>query len=269
MSTETVFTLEATPIKFGPGASADAGWELKRLGASRVMVVSDPGIVEAGITGRVVEAIEAAGHRGRRLRPRARRADRGVAAGGGRLRGRRRLRRLRRRRRRLEPRHRQGRRPGRDPPGADHGLRQRAGRRGQEAARAAEAAAGDPDDGGHRVGGDHRRRPRHPRPADQERHLAPLPAPAPGHRRPGADARRSAAEVTSSCGLDVVCHAVESFVSKPYDARERPESPDDRPPYQGANPVSDVWSAKALEYGGRYLRRAVAGRRRPRGARRA
>jgi len=66
------------------------------------------------------------------------------------------------------------------------------------------------------------------------------------------------AEVTSSCGLDVVCHAVESFVSKPYDRRERPGSPDDRPPYQGANPVSDVWSAKALEYGGRYLRRAVA-----------
>ena len=30
------------------------------------------------------------------------------------------------------------------------------------------------------------------------------------------------AEVTSSCGLDVVCHAVESFVSKPYDSRERP-----------------------------------------------
>ena len=32
MTNETVFTLEATPIKFGPGASADAGWELKRLG---------------------------------------------------------------------------------------------------------------------------------------------------------------------------------------------------------------------------------------------
>ena len=37
-----------------------------------------------------------------------------------------------------------------------------------------------------------------------------------------------------------------------------PGSPDDRPPYQGSNPVADVWSAKALEYGGAYLRRAVA-----------
>jgi alcohol dehydrogenase class IV len=75
------------------------------------------------------------------------------------------------------------------------------------------------------------------------------------------------AEVTSSCGLDVVCHAVESFVSKPYDARERPETPDDRPPYQGANPVSDVWSAKALEYGGQVP--APRGLRLPTTSRRA
>src|SRR5829696_2154333 len=61
VTNETVFTLEATPIKFGPGASADAGWELRRLGASRVMVVSDPGVIRAGITERVVAAIEAAG----------------------------------------------------------------------------------------------------------------------------------------------------------------------------------------------------------------
>jgi len=65
-------------------------------------------------------------------------------------------------------------------------------------------------------------------------------------------------EVTASCGLDVVCHAAESFLARPFDARPAPETPDDRPPYQGANPVSDVWSAKALEYGGKYLRRAVA-----------
>ena len=67
-------------------------------------------------------------------------------------------------------------------------------------------------------------------------------------------------EVTSSCGLDVVCHAAESFLSKPFDTRDRPATPDDRPPYQGSNPVADVWSAKALEFGGRYLRRAVTDR---------
>ena len=102
---------------------------------------------------------------------------------------------------------------------------------------------------------------------DQERDLAPLPAPAPGHRRPGADARARRrghlvvrARRRLPRGRVVRLQALRQ--------RERPESPDDRPPYQGANPVSDVWSAKALEYGGRYLRRAVAGRRRPRGARR-
>jgi alcohol dehydrogenase class IV len=65
-------------------------------------------------------------------------------------------------------------------------------------------------------------------------------------------------QVAAATGLDVVCHAAESFLSRPFDARPRPASPDERPPYQGANPVADVWSAKALEYGGRFLRRAVA-----------
>ena len=81
-------------------------------------------------------------------------------------------------------------------------------------------------------------------------HLAPLHAPAPGDRRPGARAHAAAPRSTRRAGLDVVCHAAESYISKPFDARPRPESPDDRPPYQGANPVADVWSAKALEYGG-------------------
>jgi alcohol dehydrogenase class IV len=65
------------------------------------------------------------------------------------------------------------------------------------------------------------------------------------------------AEVTSSTGLDVVCHAAESYISKPFDERPKAENPDERPPYQGANPIADMWSAKALEYGGKYLRRAV------------
>ena len=49
---ETVFTMEATPLKYGPGASEEAGWELKRMGVGRVMLVSDPGVVKANITSR-------------------------------------------------------------------------------------------------------------------------------------------------------------------------------------------------------------------------
>jgi hydroxyacid-oxoacid transhydrogenase len=64
-------------------------------------------------------------------------------------------------------------------------------------------------------------------------------------------------EVTLSTGLDVVCHAAETYTSKPYKEREKSESPDERPPYQGANPIADVWATRALEYGGKYLRRAV------------
>jgi hydroxyacid-oxoacid transhydrogenase len=58
---ETIFTMEATPLKYGPGASEEAGWEVKRLGMSRVMLVTDPGVVEAGIAPRVQELIEAEG----------------------------------------------------------------------------------------------------------------------------------------------------------------------------------------------------------------
>src|SRR4051812_20725877 len=58
---ETVFTLEATPVKFGAGAVQDAGWELKRLGVGRVLLVTDPGVARIGIADRVRELIEAEG----------------------------------------------------------------------------------------------------------------------------------------------------------------------------------------------------------------
>jgi hydroxyacid-oxoacid transhydrogenase len=61
---------------------------------------------------------------------------------------------------------------------------------------------------------------------------------------------------TAYPGFDVLTHALESYTSRPYDARPR-HKPDERPVYVGSNPISDLWCEKALEYTGRYLRRAV------------
>ena len=58
---ETIFTMEATPLKYGPGAAKEVGWEIERMGVGRVMLVSDPGVVAAGITPRIGELIEAEG----------------------------------------------------------------------------------------------------------------------------------------------------------------------------------------------------------------
>ena len=59
-----------------------------------------------------------------------------------------------------------------------------------------------------------------------------------------------------SSGLDVFTHAAESFTIKPYDMRPRPASPAQRGAYVGSNPISDLWSEKAIEWAGKYLRRA-------------
>jgi hydroxyacid-oxoacid transhydrogenase len=63
--------------------------------------------------------------------------------------------------------------------------------------------------------------------------------------------------VTASSGLDVLCHALESWTAKPYTAYQR-KRPEERVPYCGANPVSDLWSEHALGLLARSLRVAVA-----------
>jgi hydroxyacid-oxoacid transhydrogenase len=253
---ETIFTLEATPLKYGPGASEETGWELKRMGVGRVMLVSDPGVVEAGITGRIVGLIEAEGIEAEvwdrsRVEPTA---DSFQAAADFAKEG-----------------------------GFD-GFVAVGGGSSIDTAKVSDLIA---THGGEiidyvnpPVGGG--KKPPGP--------LKPLLA-VPTTAGTGAEATTVAildipdqrvktgishqfmrpnrgivdplltmtmpSEVTSSCGLDVVCHAAESYLAKPYDERPKPESPDDRPPYQGSNPIADIWSAKALEYGGKFLRRAV------------
>jgi hydroxyacid-oxoacid transhydrogenase len=53
------------------------------------------------------------------------------------------------------------------------------------------------------------------------------------------------AGVTAAAGMDILCHALESYTARWYTAYEH-KQPQERVPYCGSNPVSDMWSEKAL-----------------------
>ncbi len=253
---ETIITMEATPLKYGLGASEEVGWELKQMGIGRLMLISDPGVIEIGITGRIQEIIEAEGIEVElfdraHVEPtvdsfqeaadfaREGNFDGFVAVGGGTS---------------IDtakvsdliathggeimdyvnP-------PiggGQAPPSPLKPLVAVPTTSGT-GAEATTVAVLDIPDQQVKTGISHQYLRPHRGIVDPNLTLS-LPS-----------------EVTSSSGLDVVCHAAEAYTNKPYHEREKPESPDQRPPYQGANPIADIFASKALEYGGRYLRRAV------------
>ena len=64
------------------------------------------------------------------------------------------------------------------------------------------------------------------------------------------------AGVTASAGMDILCHALESYTARPYTAVAR-KTPEQRVPYCGANPISDLWAEKALTLMASSFRRAV------------
>ncbi|HJZ74406.1 MAG TPA: hydroxyacid-oxoacid transhydrogenase [Vicinamibacterales bacterium] len=63
--------------------------------------------------------------------------------------------------------------------------------------------------------------------------------------------------VAASTGLDILSHAVESYTAMPFTDRPLPDRPALRPAYQGSNPISDIWSLQALRMVTKYLARAV------------
>lgn len=252
---ETVFTVETTPIVFGPGAAAETGYHLRRLGVTRALLVTDPYVHELGITERVRASIAELGietevYAHVRVEPNEESVlDAIVAAREG-------------------------------------GFDGFVGVGGGSSLDTAKIAALFATHGGELL--DYVNRPiglAKPPPGP----LLPIVA-VPTTAGTGSEATSVAIvdfprlgvktgishrllrprlgivdplltldlppAVTASCGLDVICHAAESYTARPFDSREK-SSPDERPPYQGSNPVSDIWSARALEAGGRYLRRAV------------
>ncbi|CAM3594499.1 hydroxyacid-oxoacid transhydrogenase [Deinococcus frigens] len=253
---ETIFTVEATPVKFGPGAALEAGWELRRLGARRVFFVVDPEVLRLGLAEAVLECIKAEGIEVilyseveteptlasfERAAHAAREADADAfaALGGG---------------------------------------------SAIDTAKVANLVVSDgggimeyvnpPVGGGRQPSAPLRPLlaiPTTPGSGSEATTVAILDIPelriktGISHRRlrpiqaiVDPELTRSApAAVIASAGLDVVCHAAESFLSRPYTSRPRPATPGERPPYQGSNPVADLWSAQAIRNGGQYLRRAV------------
>lgn len=256
MTFETAFTMDTSSIKFGPGVTREVGFDMKRLGAKRVLVVTDPHVAELDCVAITLESLQAEGIDGVvfdqvRVEPTDQsfkqaiafategKFDGYVAVGGGSV---------------------------------------------MDTAKAANLYATYPADfltyvnppigKGQPVPGALKPLIAIPTTAGtgsettgvsifdfQEMHAKTGIA----HRtlRPvmgiiDPDNTRTLPKMAAACsGLDVLSHAIESLTALPYSQRPAPDSPLMRPAYQGANPISDIWSAKAIETISRYFVRAV------------
>jgi hydroxyacid-oxoacid transhydrogenase len=253
---ESVFTLEAAKLKFGSGAVEELGWDLGRLGLTRVFVVADPRLRSLGVLDKVADILGKAGIAARFFEDigveptlaslgRAAEAakehdiDGFVAVGGGSTIDTAKVTNLI---------HCHGGAimdyvnppigAGRKPPTPLKPLVAIPTTSGSGSEATTVAVLDLPE---HKV-----------KTGISHRFLRPALAVVDPEL-----VRTTPAGVTASTGLDVVCHAIESYIAKPFHSRPRPANPEDRPPYQGSNPVADIWSAKAIGFGGQYLARAV------------
>ena len=56
---ETAFSIDTSAIKFGPGVTREIGYEVARMGAKRVMVVTDPRMAQLEPVSVVLESLKA------------------------------------------------------------------------------------------------------------------------------------------------------------------------------------------------------------------
>jgi len=55
---ETAFTMASSSIKYGPGVTNEVGYDMKKLGSNRVMVVTDPNLSKSEPVSVVLEALQ-------------------------------------------------------------------------------------------------------------------------------------------------------------------------------------------------------------------
>lgn len=256
MAFETAFTMDASGIKYGPGATREVGHDMRALGARRVMVLTDPGIAESEPVAETLAAlrscgIDAALFSGVRVEPTDGSFREAIAFAAD---------------------------------GNFDGYVAVGGGSTIDTAKAANLYATHPADLLEYVNSPIGRGLPPPGPL---RPLVAIPTTAGtgseatgvaifdlvelraktgiAHRslRPALgivdplNTRTLPPMVAACTGLDVLSHALESYTALPYNQRPAPESPSARPAYQGANPISDVWAEQALRMVSAHIIRAV------------
>jgi hydroxyacid-oxoacid transhydrogenase len=254
---ESVFTYGAPALKFGSGAALEIGHDVAALGATRVLVVTDAGVLATGAPGRVAEALRRAGlvatvHDSAHVEP----SDSSLEAAIERARA----------------------------DGPFDAVVAVGGGSSIDTAKAVDLILSN--------GGELMDYVNEPVGAGRppERPLLPLVA-VPTTTGTGAESTTicvldvlalevktgishvrlrpalavvdpqltvtQPAGVTASAGMDILCHALESWTARPYTSYER-KQPEQRVPYCGSNPISDMWSERSMSLLANAFRTAVS-----------